>query len=92
MFNAMASAVGCTQTPGAARLACLKQVPASVIRNFTNGPESGMYFPVVDKYVFNFEWLGFRELKVFLADIIVLPFSPTHYSASAPGRAHACHS
>jgi hypothetical protein len=51
-----------------------------------------MYFPVVDKYVFNFEWLGFRELKVFLADIIVLPFSPTHYSASAPGRAHACHS
>ncbi|KAJ7916494.1 Alpha/Beta hydrolase protein [Mycena leptocephala] len=52
MFNAMAFAVGCTQTPGAARLACLKQVPASVIRNFTNGPESGMYFPVVDNVTF----------------------------------------
>ncbi|KAJ7225984.1 Carboxylesterase [Mycena pura] len=47
-FNNFSTAVGCTQTPGAARLACLRQVPASVIRNFTNGPTSGAFEPVVD--------------------------------------------
>ncbi|KAJ7139656.1 Alpha/Beta hydrolase protein [Mycena epipterygia] len=47
-FNNFSTAVGCTQAPGAVRLACLKQVPASVIRNFTNGPTSGSFEPVVD--------------------------------------------
>ncbi|KAJ7509590.1 Carboxylesterase [Mycena galericulata] len=50
-FNAFATAVGCTQSPGAARLRCLKQVPASTIRNFTNGPlSSGFFGPVVDNF------------------------------------------
>ncbi|KAJ7868620.1 Alpha/Beta hydrolase protein [Mycena olivaceomarginata] len=47
-FNAMASAVGCEQSPGAARLACLKQVPASTIRTFTNGASSGTWGSLVD--------------------------------------------
>ncbi|KAF7361464.1 Carboxylic ester hydrolase [Mycena sanguinolenta] len=47
-FNAMAAAVGCDQSPGAARLACLKQVPASTIRNFTNGPFSLTWTSLVD--------------------------------------------
>ncbi|KAJ7863795.1 Alpha/Beta hydrolase protein [Mycena olivaceomarginata] len=47
-FNAMASAVGCEQSPGAARLACLKQVPASAIRAFTNGASSGTWGGLVD--------------------------------------------
>ncbi|KAF8198344.1 Alpha/Beta hydrolase protein [Mycena galopus ATCC 62051] len=47
-FNAMASAVGCNQSPGAARLACLKQVPASTIRTYTNGASSGTWRPSVD--------------------------------------------
>jgi hypothetical protein len=54
-FNSFASAVGCTQTPGSTRLACLKQVPASIIRNFTNGPSGGLYVPIVDKYIHNLE-------------------------------------
>ncbi|KAJ7931334.1 Alpha/Beta hydrolase protein [Mycena leptocephala] len=48
----MASAVGCTQSPGAARLACLKQVSGSTIRNFTNGPSSGTWGGLVDKVPF----------------------------------------
>ncbi|KAJ7130255.1 Carboxylesterase [Mycena epipterygia] len=47
-FNNFSAAVGCTQAPGPARLACLKQIPASVIRNFTNGPTSGSFEPVID--------------------------------------------
>ncbi|KAJ7235088.1 Alpha/Beta hydrolase protein [Mycena haematopus] len=47
-FNAMASGVGCKQSPGAARLACLKQVPASTIRTFTNSASSGVWGAVVD--------------------------------------------
>ncbi|KAJ7456522.1 Carboxylesterase [Mycena latifolia] len=47
-FDNFSAAVGCTQAPGAARLACLKQVPAAVIRNYTNGPASGAFRPVVD--------------------------------------------
>jgi len=47
-FNNFSAAVGCTQAPGPARLACLKQVPASTIRSFTNGPTSGSFAPVVD--------------------------------------------
>ncbi|KAJ7124805.1 Carboxylesterase [Mycena crocata] len=47
-FNNFSAAVGCNQAPGPARLACLKLVPASVIRNFTNGPTSSPFAPVVD--------------------------------------------
>ncbi|KAF8217180.1 Carboxylesterase [Mycena galopus ATCC 62051] len=47
-FDAFAEAFGCTQTPGPARLNCLKKVSASSIRNFTNGPLSGSFGPVVD--------------------------------------------
>ncbi|KAJ7445249.1 Carboxylesterase [Mycena latifolia] len=47
-FDGFAAAVGCSQTPGPARLACLKQVPAATIRNFTNGPLSGSFGSVVD--------------------------------------------
>lgn len=51
-FNGFASAVGCSQTPGAARLTCLRDVPAAVIRTFVNGPSGGLYVPIVDKCVF----------------------------------------
>ncbi|KAJ7178182.1 liver carboxylesterase-like protein 1 precursor, partial [Mycena filopes] len=47
-FNNFSTAVGCTQTPGPARLACLKRVPAAAIQNFANGPTSGVFSPVVD--------------------------------------------
>ncbi|KAJ7794535.1 Alpha/Beta hydrolase protein, partial [Mycena olivaceomarginata] len=47
-FNAFAVAVGCPQAAGPSRLGCLKQVPAATIRNFTNGPLSGSFGPVVD--------------------------------------------
>ncbi|KAJ6513515.1 Carboxylesterase [Mycena vulgaris] len=47
-FNTFATAVGCSQTPGPARLNCLKAVPAATIRNFTNGPLGGTFGPVVD--------------------------------------------
>lgn len=51
-FNNMATALGCTQDPGAARLACLKAVPASTVHNYTNGPASGTWTSFVDKFVF----------------------------------------
>ncbi|KAJ7304537.1 Carboxylesterase, partial [Mycena albidolilacea] len=47
-FDAFADAVGCTETPGPARLRCLRNVPASTIRNFTNGPLGVSFGPVVD--------------------------------------------
>ncbi|KAJ7862967.1 Alpha/Beta hydrolase protein [Mycena leptocephala] len=47
-FNAMASAVGCNQSPGAARLECLRAVPASTIRTFTNSAFSGIWGALVD--------------------------------------------
>jgi carboxylesterase type B len=55
-FNGFAAGVGCSQAPGAARLACLKAIPAQTIRNFVNGPISGGFgATVVDKcaiYIF----------------------------------------
>ncbi|KAJ7645654.1 Alpha/Beta hydrolase protein [Mycena polygramma] len=36
------------KAPGAARLACLKNVSASAIRNFTNSPSSGVWGSLVD--------------------------------------------
>jgi hypothetical protein len=59
----MASAVGCKQSPGAARLACLKQVPASTIRAFTNGASSGTWGGLVDKYVFYLRAKDPRQLN-----------------------------
>ncbi|KAJ6528734.1 Carboxylesterase [Mycena vulgaris] len=47
-FDAFATAFGCSQTPGPARLKCLKAVPAATIRNFTNGPLSGAFGTVID--------------------------------------------
>ncbi|KAJ7919952.1 Alpha/Beta hydrolase protein [Mycena leptocephala] len=47
-FDAFAVAVGCPQAHGPSRIGCLKQVPAATIRNFTNGPLSGSFGPVVD--------------------------------------------
>ncbi|KAJ7167063.1 Carboxylesterase [Mycena filopes] len=47
-FNAMASAVGCTQAAGATRLACLKKVPAATIRAYTNSASSGTWTASVD--------------------------------------------
>ncbi|KAJ7217297.1 Alpha/Beta hydrolase protein [Mycena pura] len=47
-FDDFAKTVGCDQAPGPARLNCLKHVPAATIRNFTNGPLSGAFGPLVD--------------------------------------------
>ncbi|KAJ7217313.1 Carboxylesterase [Mycena pura] len=47
-FDGFANSVGCNQAPGLTRLNCLKKVPAATIRNFTNGPLSGAFGPVVD--------------------------------------------
>lgn len=50
-FDGFATAMGCTQPPGPLRLQCLRDIPASTIRNYTNGPDSGMFTPGVDKLV-----------------------------------------
>ncbi|KAJ7072967.1 Alpha/Beta hydrolase protein [Mycena amicta] len=48
-FNAFSVAVGCGDTPGSDRLACLKAVPALAIHNYTNAPEGAASFrPTVD--------------------------------------------
>jgi carboxylesterase type B len=51
-FDGFATAMGCTQPPGPLRLQCLRDIPASTIRNYTNGPDSGLFTPGVDKLVF----------------------------------------
>ncbi|KAJ7085009.1 Carboxylesterase [Mycena crocata] len=47
-FDAFATEFGCSQNPGEERLDCLRQVPASTIRNFTNGPQGGVFGTLVD--------------------------------------------
>ncbi|KIJ56381.1 hypothetical protein M422DRAFT_239602 [Sphaerobolus stellatus SS14] len=47
-FDAMSKAVGCNQSPGAARITCLKGVPAETIRAWTNGPSGLAFDPVID--------------------------------------------
>jgi hypothetical protein len=47
-----ATAMGCTQSPGPLRLQCLRDIPVSTIRSYTNGPQSGLFTPGVDKFVF----------------------------------------
>ena len=51
IFDAFATAMGCGQPPGPERLQCLRSVPASTIRAYTNGPNSGLFAQGVDKYV-----------------------------------------
>lgn len=48
-FNAFAEAMNCNQPPGTARLQCLQAIPASVVKNYTNGPTSGSFGPVIDE-------------------------------------------
>ena len=52
IFDAFATAMGCGNPPGPERLQCLRNVPASTIRAYTNGPNSGPFTPGVDKYAF----------------------------------------
>ncbi len=52
IFDAFATAMGCRQPPGPQRLQCLRNVPASTIRAYTNGPNSGLFTSRVDKYAF----------------------------------------
>ncbi len=52
IFDEFATAMGCGQRPGPQRLQCLRKVPASTIRAYTNGPDSGPFTPGVDKYAF----------------------------------------
>ncbi|KAH9971639.1 Alpha/Beta hydrolase protein, partial [Russula compacta] len=48
IFDAFATAVGCTQPPGPSRLQCLRGVSAATIHAYTNGPSSGLFLPQVD--------------------------------------------
>ena len=50
-FDSMAKAVNCTQTPGPARLSCLKGVPADAIHAWANGPQGLPFSFTVDKLV-----------------------------------------
>jgi len=52
-FDGFATTMGCAQPPGPQRLGCLRNIPASTIRNYTNGPNSGLFTPGVDKSVFH---------------------------------------
>ncbi|KAK7436643.1 hypothetical protein VKT23_019050 [Stygiomarasmius scandens] len=52
-FDLFAAGVGCNQTAGEDRLSCLKAVPATTIRMFTNGAGAALSFnPVVDNSTF----------------------------------------
>jgi|SRR5882762_7930343 carboxylesterase type B len=51
-WTAFATAVGCTGSAGKRRRACLKQVPASTIHEYFNGPTAPpMFSAFIDKYV-----------------------------------------
>ncbi|THU79860.1 alpha/beta-hydrolase [Dendrothele bispora CBS 962.96] len=43
-FDELAAGVGCNQTAGAERLSCLKALPGTTIRAFTNGPGAALSF------------------------------------------------
>ena len=52
-WTAFATAVGCTGPAGSQRLQCLKQVSASTIHNYFNGPDAPPDFgALIDKYDF----------------------------------------
>ncbi|KAI0275867.1 Alpha/Beta hydrolase protein [Russula aff. rugulosa BPL654] len=48
IFDAFATAMGCGQAPGPQRLQCLRNVSASTIRAYTNGPDSGLFTQGID--------------------------------------------
>ncbi|KAF8504327.1 Carboxylesterase [Russula emetica] len=48
IFDAFATAMGCEQPPGPQRLQCLRNVPASAIRAYTNGRNSSQFTQGVD--------------------------------------------
>jgi len=48
IFDKFATAMGCGQPPGPQRLSCLRNVPATTIRNYTSGPNSVPFTPSVD--------------------------------------------
>jgi carboxylesterase type B len=54
--------MGCSQSPGPERLDCLRKVPASTIRNFTNTNPLDSFVPQVDKYVFALSASGTDEV------------------------------
>ncbi|KAJ7785819.1 Alpha/Beta hydrolase protein [Mycena metata] len=68
-FNNFSVAVGCGTIPGSLRLACLKQVSATAIRNFTNGPTGGTFAPVVDDVTLFTDPLEQRLHAVGLTDL-----------------------
>ena len=51
-FKKFATAMGCTQSHAPLQLRCLRNVSASAIRNYTNGPDSVTFSYEVDKYAF----------------------------------------
>ena len=51
-FKKFATAMGCTESHAPLQLRCLRNVSASTIRNYTNGPDSVTFSYEVDKYVF----------------------------------------
>jgi hypothetical protein len=52
IFDEFATAMGCAQPPGPQRLKCLRNIPATAIRNYTSGPNGVAFSPGVDKFVF----------------------------------------
>jgi hypothetical protein len=53
VFNEFAKGMNCTESPGSQRLQCLRNVSASTIRDYTNGPDGGIFRNyLIDKYVF----------------------------------------
>jgi carboxylesterase 2 len=62
LFEGFATAMGCSQSPGPERLDCLRKVPASTIRNFTNTNPLDSFVPQVDKYVFALSASGTDEV------------------------------
>ena len=52
IFDEFATAMGCGQPPGPQRLNCLRNIPATTIRNYTSGPNGVPFTPGVDKFVF----------------------------------------
>jgi len=48
-FDAFATAMGCSQSRGPERLGCLRKIPASTIRDYTNGNPTDLFVAQVDK-------------------------------------------
>jgi hypothetical protein len=48
-FDAFATVMGCSQSPGLLRLECLRNVPASTIHDYLNKNPFDSFTPQVDK-------------------------------------------